>query len=298
MFGLSEILTTLNILEKVKRFWDWLRPGRQHPEVESIATRFVRLFENHGVHRNQIPRFFGHGLSVKDVQSDQSLLEKLDEPLLQEVCELFAVRREWLDGADKTIYEAHDFYKQPGAFGPFLSTLKTLNPEGGLDGILLAPTETNGEAILILFERVGFVGDKAIYRYHLCNNWLFEYWKARAYLTACVAIAWKNKLNVMGFYSPEENIARLSSGETFFGDSEGDAWHWGGRRWYAEDMALHPEVFLRSVDPELNNFGTRSALELWLRLDEQGFMSTGLSMYSRDKVRQDFEQALGQMAID
>jgi hypothetical protein len=35
-------------------------------------------------------------------------------------------------------------------------------------------------------------------------------------------------------------------------------------------------VFIRGVDPERGGFGLRAALELWLDLDNQGLMQTGL----------------------
>lgn len=82
------------------------------PPAETVATRFVGLLESHGVHRNQIPRFIGHGLTLTDVQDDTALLAKLDEPLLDAVCTQFAVHREWLDGAGPQIHPVHDFYKQ------------------------------------------------------------------------------------------------------------------------------------------------------------------------------------------
>ena len=44
---ITEILTGLNILEKLGKFWNWLR-GRRNPPSESIAARFVRLFDTHG----------------------------------------------------------------------------------------------------------------------------------------------------------------------------------------------------------------------------------------------------------
>ena len=50
---------------------------------ESISTRFVRLFETHGVNRNQIPRFFGFDLTVADVSNDDILLNKLTEEMLE-----------------------------------------------------------------------------------------------------------------------------------------------------------------------------------------------------------------------
>jgi hypothetical protein len=61
-----------------------------------------------------------------------------------------------------------------------------------------------------------------------------------------------------------------------------------GRRWYAEDLLLQPDVYLRGVDPETDDFGVASALSLWLQLDDEGWMDTGL----RKNVRSAFESAL------
>ena len=62
---LEEIGTNI-ILGILKKCWNYLKEHfsskKQSAEVDSVASRFIRLFENHGVHRNQIPRFFGHGL--------------------------------------------------------------------------------------------------------------------------------------------------------------------------------------------------------------------------------------------
>ena len=187
MIGLGELLSGLNILEKLGKFWGWLC-GKKAAHHESVATRFVRLFEEHGVHRNQIPRFIGHNLTLIDIQDDTSLLPKLTEPLLQAVCERFAVRREWLDGVEKEIYKCHDFYKRPESFIEFIDDLIRINPRGNLGGVLVAPTEQswNSYALLVLSETVGFIGEKEISRHHLCKNWAFSYWKARATTTAFV----------------------------------------------------------------------------------------------------------------
>lgn len=281
----SEINSALSLWEKLKG-WHYSRK----PQPETIVTRFVRLFETHGVHRNQIPRFIGHGLTLKDVQDDAALLTKLDEPLLEAACEKFAVRREWLDGAEERIHPCHDFYKHPEWFGAFLKEKMAANPEGDWHGVLLAPEEQNNDAwaLLILQETVGWVGEKPIYRLHLCNNWLFSYWKARAYLAACVAIAWKRQAFISGRYLPKREIDKLASGMTLLGWQGEGIWEFNGKcRWYAEDLALEPEAFLDGVDPERDNYGIRSGLDLWLRLDENGLMDTGID---KKNYRQLFEQ--------
>ena len=209
MTWLGEAMAGFKAMDQLRKWYlSW-----RHP---SVATRFVRLCESHGVHRNQIPRFIGHGLTLKDVQDESSLLPKLDESLLAEVCERFAVRREWLDGVDSQIHPCLDFYKQPKKFAVLIRDLKASNPDAAVAGVLIAPNERDwkANALLILQEVVGTVGKKPIYRYHLCNNWAFTYWKARAYLTACIAIAWKQRVYIHGIYMPKKGIERLAEGKT------------------------------------------------------------------------------------
>lgn len=277
MIDLTSILTGLNILEKLGNFWTWLRGGKS-AAPETIATRFIKLFEAHGVHRNQIPRFIGHGISIKDVQDNADLIVKLDEDLLHATCEKFAVRRAWLDGADAQIYPLHDFYKSPKDFCSFINELNRKNPIADLHGVLIAPDETKqyANALLILQETVGFIDEKPIYRYHLCHDWYFAYWKARAYLTACIAIAWKQKIYVHGLSMSKNEIEKISSGKDLFTWGSEGIWELGHVRWYPEDMALKPEAFLQGVSAEENDFGIKSALTLWLTLHRQGWMDAGI----------------------
>ena len=271
---LDEVEAALSLWDRLKK----LLHARKNPPVESIATRFVRLFESHGVYRNQIPRFFGHSLTVQDVQDEASLVAKLDETILEAACCRFAVRREWLDGAESQIHPGHDFYKHPEGFADFLVKLKSANPDGELGGVLIAPNDQGWQAgaLLILRETVGAVGEKPIYRYHLCNNWIFSYWKARAYLTACVAIAWKRGVYVHGLRIPAKEIEKLAAGEMLLSRQGEGVWNVSSsKKWYPEDMALKPDAFLEGIDPERDNFGIKSGLRRWLELEEQGLMATG-----------------------
>ena len=107
------------------RFHRWRR-SKSGSTDESVASRFIRLFESHGVYPNQIPRFFDHGLRLADVKDASVLLPRLEEPMLEDACRLFAARREWLDGADKQVYPCHDFYKRvdPSVVSPAATSLK------------------------------------------------------------------------------------------------------------------------------------------------------------------------------
>lgn len=290
---LDQIEAAFSLFDRFKK----ARAARQVPQEESIAARFVRIFESHGVSRNQIPRFFGHELTIEDVQTEQSLFPKLTEPVLEGICERFSIRREWLDGADSQPHEVHHFYKNPGEFSEFIQALRAANPQLRVSGVLVSPADEafDSTALLILEEEIGWVGEKVICRYHLCDEWLFSYWKARAYLTACVAIAWKNGIYVHGLKAMNKEIAQLSEGKALMGWNGQGAYELARSKWDPEDMALWPQKFLAGVDPEQEKFGIKSGLELWLNLEKKGFMDTGLTMYNREDIRARFEEALAEV---
>ncbi|MCC2960946.1 hypothetical protein LK540_10965 [Massilia sp. IC2-278] len=269
---IDQLVAALDLLERVKvgyRKW-------KNPPQESVASRFIRLFETHGVHRNQIPRFFGHGLSLADLQSEDSLLLKLDEPMLEDACALFAVRRPWLDGADLQVYPHHDFYKRPKEFAQFITQLQAAGPDRELCGILVSPSRPTpgAPAIFVLQEYVGLVGDKAIARHHLCTGWIFEYWKSRAYLAACVALAWKAGIYTRGVVASSETIAKYVEAASLFGAEEIGVFNRSG--WYPEDLALEPSTFLHQLDFESDCYGARAGLKLWLMLHDDGLLELSL----------------------
>lgn len=284
LFG--EINSVITILDRVTSFWK----KRNTRAVTSIPRRFVELFESHGVRRNQISRFFGHDLTLSDLADDSSLLVKLTEPVLDAACALFGVRREWLDGEGKESYTRHDFYKSPQEFQRFIEELKAARPQAQLTGYLVAPKKPapGDQAFLILAEPIAALGDEMIYRYHVCDTWVFGYWKSRAYLTACVAIAWKNHVHVVGRYADRRELSVLTGSENLPGTVLKRLAS-RGPRWYAEDIALRPDLYLRGLDPEIDGFGLASALRLWLQLDGEGWMDTGI----QPMVRPAFEAELG-----
>lgn len=286
---IGEIESLLSIFDRVINFLRNKKNGGVE-KADSVATRFVRVFESHGVHRNQIPRFFGYGLALSDVQSDETLLSKLTDEMLDVVCEMFAVRREWMDGSEEVAHPTHDFYKQPAEFEKFLGDLLQRQNEGRIRGVVLAPNkrEIDTNALIIIEEAIGRIGDKQVSRFHLCGGWLFSYWKVRGYLAACVALAWKHKVYVHGVRASKKIIEKLEHGEALLG-WEGEGIHEvRGERWDPEDMASLPKVYLDGLDRERDDFGIKSALNLWLRLESEGFMDAG---YGSDS-RQSFEKEL------
>lgn len=264
----DQIDSVLNILEKLQKYLKFFSK-----KPETISSRFIELFESHGVHRNQIPKFFGHGLTIKDVQDEDNLIEKLNDEILDDACKLFAVKREWLDGAQLEVYEAHDFYKYPGEFLTFIDELKLANPEVHFSGELYATLDkySYAEAFIVIREPIGYIGDNPIERYHLCGTWSFSYWKSRGYLAACVALAFRRGIVLHGIFAKQKDIKKIATGEVLLPSKSGLTKLYG-KRWYPDDMATDPDVYLNGVDPEYRKFGITSALKLWLSLYEQGFM--------------------------
>jgi hypothetical protein len=281
----DEITGLFTVFDRLTGAWK----KRKTRAITSIPSRFIELFEAHGVRRHQIPRFFGHEITLSDLADDSLLLSKLTEPVLAAACVLFGIRRSWLDGEGEEPYPQHDFYKSPSDFERFIDELKSSAPDIELNGYLIISDSAlaGSRAELILKEAIGILDDNVIYRYHFCDDWVFDYWKSRAYLTACIAIAWKKGVFVKGKFARERELAVLIGKQVLPGPilQKVSAL---GRSWYAEDLALLPEQYLQGVDPERDKFGKISALELWLRLDEDGWMDTGLQKH----VRPAFESEL------
>ena len=276
----------------LKELFNFFKKNRTKPK-EPISTRFVRLFETHGVNRNQIPGFFGFGLTVADVSTDEILLNRLTEEMLNSASEIFAVRREWLDGAESQVYNCYDFYKHPEDCVAFVEELISKNPDNHLHGRVIVQKEKDirADALIVIEETIGHIGAKAICRYHICNNLPFTYWRSRAYLAACVAVLWKHKCYVHGVFLPGEIINKLGHGEELLGWNGEGVYSLHGLNWHPEDMADRPDVFIEHIDPERDNFGLKSAFQLWLDLESEGYMDIGLGKAPRSS----FEKALSEV---
>jgi len=284
---LDQIDTALSILEKLKNLFS---SDRQTEAVDSTASRFIRLFKKHGVHQNQIPHFFGHGLTLADVASNKKLLSKLTHEMLQSACKLFAVRLEWLQGVDETIYETHDFYKHPEQYAWFLAQLIADGEHRTIAKLVLSTDPSRGEdALLILEEQIDTIENEPVIRYHLCSNWDSKYWKSRADLTACIAMTlnqhvyikeWRTRSKIQTFCAGEGFITDLYDLPLAF---ERD------QPWHPDNWIYDPIAFLEGVDEEENNFGITSALERWLYYFDKGYMETG---YHRESAHADFTAAL------
>lgn len=262
---LGEVEAAFSLFDRAKSFFG---KKASKDEVPTVADRFIELFEAHGVHRNQIPRFFGHGLEVADFTSVDSLLPKLSEEILNEACELFAIRREWLDCADNTIYGVQDFYKDPAGFDDFIKNI-SLNDDNGdvIEALVLFPVlpSQSKESAIVIGELIGTVGSNEIYRYYICNTYVSSYWKCRAYIASSIATIERYEYFARGGLVESQQLDGIVDGNIFLRDLS-------SKRWDASELILSPKAYLDGVDPEKDNFGVHSALVLWLDLAEKGYM--------------------------
>ncbi|HCE3742060.1 hypothetical protein HJ137_22500 [Vibrio parahaemolyticus] len=289
IFG--EIESFVSLVERVIKPF---KKGDKTPQ-ELLSTRLVSVFEAHGVHRNQIPNVIGHGLTFHDVSSDERLLEKLNNEILASTCNLFGINRDWLDGSSEEVYPTYNFYKYPQKFSNFLSELVTKCGCENLDGVLLTvdKVDRGTESVLILQETLGHINNKPYFRYYLCSGWVFSYWKSRGHIAASVAMCWKNQVYVRGLYLDASTVSRYASGESLLNFGQDGIHFPNGVRWYAEDLAEDPEMYLKNVDPEENKYGLDAALSLWFQLNNQGFLDTG---YSDGTVLKKFSDAREKLA--
>jgi hypothetical protein len=251
-----------------------LREGGDHSNSESVAKRFVRLFEAHGVYRNQIPEFIGHELTISDMQTEDSLLVKLTPSLLNDAAGLFKINPEWLSHGQGEIFELHHFYKHPAEFGQFLDQLLEKANDKEVEGFVLTvkpPRKHEEDTLIVMKEGVGRIGERTIYRYHLCPGWVLSYWKCCADVACCIAQAQMRDISLLGRYVEKDWLQGLAYGTRlpeFSFDME-DLHMPSTGRWQVDEFVDIPEKFLEPL-PMDDGFSALSALERWLTYFDAG----------------------------
>jgi len=267
-------------------------------ELSSVPGRFVDLFEIHGIHRNQIPRFFENGVTLADIETNTKLLSKLTPELLQAAADLFAIRVEWLEGVDEQIYPIHHFYKHPEWYAEFLHQLVSAGENRIIVKLVCSTTLSyEQDAALVLEETFDYLGNEPIVRYHLCGDWVNKYWKSRADLAACIAITLKQVGFIKGFKTPAR-IDQFSEGYGFVSELYSLPYafkrDWLFRKrfevWNPESWTEDPIAFLDGVDE--GDFGKASALKRWLYYFDKGVMDTG---YNTESIQSEFETLLAEI---
>lgn len=289
----DQIDAALSLLDRFQRW----RERQKSPVEESVQARFVRLFAAHGVHRNQIPRFFGHGLSLSDVHDDVALAQKLSAEHLSKASEQFGVRLEWLESGSGPAQERLNFYKQPKRFWDWLAetSRRAQQKQGFLRGLLLLPEgrSSDTEAVLLVAEPIAVFNDEWIERIHWVPGGPADYWRCRGYLASYVAATDNFNVMLRAQRMPCATLIKKVIEVDLVGAAAFDDLHSGSDRIEPLKWLEDPEAFLSGVDPERNNYGLESALHLWLKLEAEGLIK---AVSPRPSQRARFEAAFQQLS--
>ncbi len=286
----KEIESFFNVVEKLQKFY---KRKNKPIETKNIATRFIELCEHHGVHRNQIPNFFDCDLTFADVQTGSTLLPKLTEELIKQACELFLVNREWLEGHSDYIYETKNFYKSPDEFEKFVTELTNKTPKHHFSCILLISSnlKKSRNSTILIEEILENKQGIEFFRYYQCPFAEFTYWKSRAYLTACIAMATKHGIHVKGVIVKPELVEKYQHGDHLMGwFGEYCSLTIEGKRWNPEELVTKPNVYLEGIDPERKRFGILAGLSKWKELSEQGYMNLGFGENPAYRFEQEYNK--------
>jgi hypothetical protein len=168
-------------------------------EVYEVVRRFISVYENHGIRKNQIPSFIDKkfGLHLKDFKDDDSILQVLNDELINWTCEKFGIQRKWIDGIDNKIYSNNDYYKQIHKF--IEDICKLISKEKKVEifvfkhGELVPEEDKNHQLVLLIRYPIGNINSKEIYRYvPISTLWNWGYWRSRYQLKSIFYICVKN----------------------------------------------------------------------------------------------------------
>lgn len=291
IFG--ETLAGLQLMEK---FLSWFRE-RFWPVAKDIpASRFLALFDAHGVKPGQIPDFFGNGLSIADCHSTESLTKVLTSELMEKAVQLFGINRDWLDCASDMVYEPRSFYKNLQGFETYLNNIVVASPLP-VRATIYMPTSNNlsypdDSGVLVISIPVGEVNHRTIYRFDLIHYDRVCYWRCRGYLAVNLASMLRSNAIVYGACVKAKVLEPVSQGERLpvYDYESHSAFRMKVKSGFSvEELICSPDKYLEGVDPERDRFGHRAAIDLWLSMADK-MRTSSKAEYSRIVLK--FEEAL------
>ena len=145
--------------------------------VDTVAARFLRVFQDHGVEASQIPRLLPE-IKLADLQSPATLLAALTPEILDKTAQFFGVRPQWLEGVDDEVYDYLAVSKQPETLLERLAAICASQPEKPHFPLRILATRKdldwrNDDAQYlapVLVERIATLGDEEICRYHVYRD--------------------------------------------------------------------------------------------------------------------------------
>ncbi|WP_412500795.1 hypothetical protein [Shewanella chilikensis] len=262
----------LAFIQLAKLPFDWFKK-QLATDPETPASRFIALFNAHGVKPSQIPDFFGHALSIADCQSAESLTKVLTSGHIEKAATLFGVNKDWLDCASEQVYEPRNFYKNPQGFEAYIDSLSA-NRSMPLRATLYQPTRNKPfypehSGLLMISVPIGEVNQRTIYRFDLVRYECAFYWRTRGYLAVNLAYMLRKYAVVFSCYVKPKILEPIAQGlclpEYEYSSQAAFAVRAQGHC-AIEALISCPERYLQDIDPERESFGHHAALDLWLSM--------------------------------
>jgi len=237
----------LNLRELWRRYFS----KQKEDPITIVASRFLKVFHDHGVAVTEIPRLIPE-VSLEQLRNTESLIKALTPEILDKVSKLFHIRRAWLDGTTSVIYDIHPSYKNPWAF---FEDVETLNVDSFAFPLVAFcsvksldyKSDSDQYLLLVLREACAQLGEKTIYRYRIHDQFLWGYWKSRIQLKAMMRIWYKKFETPVPIYQIDKNIlSKMEEGKII-----PHLYYLKSSRikdGYLEDYSLIPEESVKSKD--------------------------------------------------
>lgn len=223
--------------------------------VIQLVERFKLVYLSHGIAINQIPAFIGEHfmLKISDFKDNESILNILNEDILQWTCDVFGINRGWLDGTEERIYKHRNFYKSVHSLIQLLSELRKeyedievyMIKNGELD-----PQKYGKHYVIVIFKyQINTLNKKPIYSYiPVSTNWDWGYWRSRYQLKSIIYFCQRFNIYIHGYDMETEVLTELSGG-TLFPEVELDKLK-VGYSWYPEDFVDLPSESIEAKEIE------------------------------------------------
>lgn len=147
--------------------------------------------------------------------------------------------------------------------------------------------------MLLVAEPIAVFNDEWIECIHWVPGGPADYWRCRGYLASYVAATDNFDVMLRAQRMPSATLTKKVIEADLVGSAAFSDLHSVGDRMEPLKWLEDPEAFLAGVDPERNNYGLESALQLWLKLEAEGLIK---AVSPRPSQRARFEVAFQQIS--
>jgi len=163
--------------------------------VRTVAYRFLKLFNDHGVKNTQIQRLIPE-VTLEKVTDPMAMLPALTNDVLDRTAKLFGIERAWLDGVDLRMCRCRAAYQCPQEFFDELAALSRPHVWHPVRAFCVDPKfdRKSGKRqplVLVFAEKIADWDDGGeLVRFRpLTEEWLWDYPKSRLQLKAMLRAA-------------------------------------------------------------------------------------------------------------